>query len=107
MLEEGIATAVEQLPDLGLEGRDPDGVLPMQPVGEVNEAGEVAPRLDAPDDRRGVAQMTPSSLPIDANASSAKSIWSGVWVAITLVRSRHCDGGTAGGTTGLVNTPAS
>src|SRR6266571_4916279 len=26
---------------------------------------------------------------------------------MTLVRSRHCDGGRAGGTTGLVNTPAS
>ena len=24
-----------------------------------------------------------------------------------LVRSRHCEGGTAGGATGLVNTPAS
>lgn len=107
MLEERIGPAVEQLPDLGLERRDPGRVVAVQAVGEVDEAGEIAPGLDAPDDRRGVVQMTPSSLPIFANASSAKSIWSGVWVAITLVRRRHCEGGTAGGTTGLVNTPAS
>ena len=40
-----------------------------------------------------------------ANCSSAKSICSNVCVAMRLVRSRHCDGGTAGGATGLVKTP--
>ncbi len=107
MLEEGIVLAVEELADLRLEGRDPVSIPPMQAVGKVDEAGEVAPGLDAPDGRRDSGQMTPSSLPMRAKASSAKSICSGVCVAITLVRRRHCDGGTAGGTTGLVKTPAS
>src|SRR5947209_9224462 len=52
-----------------------------------------------------VAQITPSSFPSRPNTSSAWSICCAVCVAITLVRSRHRDGGSAGGTTGLVNTP--
>src|SRR3989440_7069819 len=51
--------------------------------------------------------MTPSSFPSRPKTSSAWSICCAVWVAITLVRSRQRDGGSAGGTTGLVNTPAS
>src|SRR5205807_5364333 len=74
-------------------------------VGKVDETLEVAPAGDGRDLHS--AQMTPSSFPSCPKTSSARSICSGVWVAIRLVRSRHCDGGTAGGTTGLVNTPAS
>lgn len=105
VLEEGILGAVQQLADLRAKRRDPGRVPPVQSVRQVNEAGEVGWGGDAPDERGG--QMTPSSLPMRPKASSAKSIWSAVWVAMTLVRRRHCDGGTAGGTTGLVNTPAS
>src|SRR6266511_3775000 len=74
-------------------------------VREGDEAIETAPVGDGHDLR--CAQTTPSSFPSRANAPNARSICSAVWVAIRLVRSRHCDGGTAGGTTGLVNTPAS
>ena len=97
VLKEGIGASVEKLPDLGLERRDPGAIPPMEAIRKLNEAGELARRLDAPDHRRGGCQMTPNSLPIFANASRAKSICSGVCVAITLVRSRHCEGGTAGG----------
>lgn len=106
MGKEGILGAVEELLDLGAKRRDPVRVPPVQPIGQIDEGGEVLGGLDAPDDRRA-AQMTPNSRPMRPKASSAVSIWAGVWVAITLVRSRHCDGGTAGGTTGLVKTPAS
>src|SRR5579872_1775049 len=78
----------------------------MQIVWKRDEAFEVAGRLNRPRDRRH-AQMTPISFPSRAKVSSAKSICSGVWVAMRLVRRRHSDGGTAGGTTGLVKTPAS
>src|SRR5690606_36689820 len=107
VLEERVLAAVEELLDFGLERRDPGAIPPVEAIRQLDECGELGRGLDAPDDRRGGAQLTSIPLPILANASSAKSVCSGVWVAITLVRRRHCEGGTAGGTTGLVNTPAS
>src|SRR6185437_6445524 len=106
VLEEGVLPAVEQEGHVPTQRRDPERVPRVQPIGQIDEAVDLAPlarRVDA--QRRG--QMTPKSRPIRANCSSAKSICSKVWVAIRLVRSRHCVGGTAGGATGLVNTPAS
>ena len=77
MLEERVVLAVEELLDLGAKRRDPVEVPPVEFVGQVDEALKIFRRLDAPNNRRG-AQMTPSSLPMRPNASSAKSIWAGV-----------------------------
>jgi hypothetical protein len=70
VLEERVVGAVEQLLHLGAKRRDPVEVPPMQDVRQIDEAGEILRRLDAPDRRRGV-QMTPSSFPIRAKVSSA------------------------------------
>ena len=105
VLEEGILGAVEEGGHLHSQRRDPLRVPRVHPVGQVDELLQVAGGTDPADG--DVGQMTPNSLPILANDSSAWSICACVWVAMRLVRSRHCDGGTAGATTGLVNTPAS
>jgi hypothetical protein len=73
VLKERVVGAVEKFLDLGAKRRDPIEIPPMKPIRQVDEPGEVPGRLDAPDRRRGV-QMTPSSLPMRPNASSAKSI---------------------------------
>src|SRR2546421_13096509 len=85
--------------------RHPQRIGTVVVVREGDEAIEIAPVRDGRDLHCG--QMTPSSFPRRPNTSRARSICSAVCVAIRLVRSRHCDGGTAGGTTGFVNTPAS
>src|SRR3989440_10431836 len=105
MLEERVLARREQGTDVHPQLRHPQRVAAIVVVGEGNELRETAPVRDGRDLRK--AQMTPSSLPSRANTSNAWSICCAVWVAIRLVRSRQCDGGTAGGTTGLVNTPAS
>src|SRR5690606_3922761 len=71
VLEERVLAAVEELPDLGLERRDPAAIPPVEAIRQLDEGGQLGRGLDAPDDRRGGAQMTPISLPILANASSA------------------------------------
>ena len=80
-------------------------IAAVVPVGKIDEPGEVAPARSGRD--LHPAQITPSSFPSRPKVSSARPICSSVWVAMRLVRRRHCDGGTAGGTTGFVNTPAS
>src|SRR2546421_7389692 len=105
MLEERVLARREQGTDIHPQLRHPQPVAAIVVVGEGDELRETAPVRDGRDLRK--AQMTPSSLPSRANTSNAWSICCDVCVAIRLVRSRHCDGGTAGGTTGLVNTPAS
>lgn len=64
---------VEQGADIAPEGRDPAGVGRVQTVGQGNEGVEVGAGVRRPDPQ-GSVQMTPSSRPIFANASSAKSI---------------------------------
>src|SRR2546430_5451904 len=103
MLPERMLFLGEERADVHPQLRNPQGVAAVVLVGKRDEPVEAVPVTDGHDLHR--AQMTPSSLPSRANASSAWSIWSAVWGAMRLVRSRHCDGGTAGGTTGLVNTP--
>src|SRR5207248_6617984 len=105
VLEERVLGRGEQGADVHPQLRHPQGVAAIVVVGECDELRETAPVRDGRDLR--IAQMTPSSLPRRANTSNAWSICCDVCVAIRLVRSRQCDGGTAGGTTGLVNTPAS
>src|SRR5205814_6871578 len=105
VLPERILFLREECADVHPQLRDPQRVAAVVLVGKRDEPVEAVPVTDGHDLHR--AQMTPSSLPSRANASSAWSIWSAVCVAMRLVRRRHCDGGTAGGTTGLVNTPAS
>src|SRR3989442_15343644 len=85
--------------------RHPQRIGTVVVVREGDEAIEPAPGGDGRDLHCG--QMTPSSFPRGPNTSRARSIWSAVWVASRLVRNRHCEGGTAGGTTGFVNTPSS
>src|SRR3989454_12785116 len=87
--------------------RHPQGIVAVVVVREGDEAIETlpVPRRDGRDLHCG--QMTPNSFPRRTNTSRARSIRSAVWVAIRLVRNRHCEGGTAGGTTGFVNTPSS
>src|SRR5207245_9844807 len=85
--------------------RHPQRIGTVVVVREGDEAIETAPVGDGHDLHCG--QMTPSSFPRRPNTSRARSIWSAVWVAIRLVRHRHCEGGTAGGTAGFVNTPSS
>src|SRR5213594_3005974 len=87
--------------------RHPQGIVAVVVVREGDEAIETppVPRRDGRDLHCG--QMTPNSFPRRPNTSRARSICSAVWVAIRLVRNRHCEGGTAGGTTGFVKTPAS
>src|SRR6266571_5575631 len=105
VLEERVLSGREQRADVHPQLRDPQRIAAVVVVREGDELRETAPVADGRDLRK--AQMTPSSLPSRANTSNAWSICCDVCVAIRLVRSRHCDGGTAGGTTGLVNTPAS
>src|SRR2546421_479142 len=105
MLEERVLARREQGTDVHPQLRYPQPVAAIVVVGEGDELRETAPVRDGRDLRK--AQMTPSSLPSRANTSNAWSICCDVCVAIRLVRSRQCDGGTAGGTTGLGNTPAS
>src|SRR3989441_6317624 len=105
MLEEGILARREEGPDVHPQLRHPERVAAVQVVRKADEPLQTAPVRDGHDLRS--AQMTPSSFPSRPKTSSAWSICCAVWVAIKLVRSRQCDGGTAGGTTGLVNTPAS
>src|SRR2546425_12195431 len=105
MLEERILAGCQQRPDVPAQLRHPQRISAVVVVRKGDEAIEIAPVGDGHDLHCG--QMTPSSFPRRPNTSSARSIWSAVCVAIRLVRRRHCDGGTAGGTTGLVNTPAS
>src|SRR5207247_3448015 len=105
MLPERVFLRGEQRADVHPQLRHPQRVAAVVLVGKRDEPVEAVPVTDGHDLHR--AQMTPSALRSRANASSAWSSWSAVWVAMRLVRSRHCDGGTAGGTTGLVNTPAS
>src|SRR6266576_3798966 len=83
--------------------RDPQRIITIVVVREGDEAIETAPVGDGHDLHCG--QMTPSSFPRRPNTSRARSICSAVWVAIRLVRNRHCEGATAGGTTGFVKTP--
>src|SRR5207245_10264558 len=85
--------------------RHPQRIGTVVVVREGDEAIETAPVGDGHDLHCG--QMTPSSFPRRPNTSRARSIWSAVWVAIRLVRNRHCGGGTAGGTTGFVKTASS
>src|SRR2546422_431072 len=105
VLEEGILARREEGPDVHPQLRHPERVAAVQVVRKADEPLQTAPVGDGHDLRS--AQMTPSSFPSRPKTSSAWSICCAVWVAIKLVRSRQCDGGTAGGTTGLVNTPAS
>src|SRR2546425_12877472 len=98
VLKERVAGGGEQRPHIRAQLRDPARVAPVQVVGKGDEALETAPVGDGHD--LYCAQMTPSSLPSRAQTSSAWSICCDLWVAIRLVRSRHWDGGTAGGTTG-------
>src|SRR5262249_17339295 len=106
VVEERVLGAREEVGHIHAQRGDPDGVAPVQDVRESDEALEVGRGADRADLERA-QPITPSWRPIVAKASSAKSICSAVCVAIRLVRRRHCEGGTAGGTTGLVNTPAS
>src|SRR4029077_12548142 len=105
VLKEGVLFSGEKRPDVHPELRHPERVAAVKIVRKCNEPLEIAPVFHGRDSNR--SQMTPSSFPSSAKMPRARSICSGVWVAIRLVRSRHWDGGTAGGTTGLVNTPAS
>src|SRR6266576_561151 len=105
VLEKRILRGREQCLHIAAQLRHPQRVIAVVVVREGDEAIEITPVRDGRDLHCG--QMTPSSFPRRPKTSSARSIWSAVCVAIRLVRSRHCDGGTAGGTTGLVNTPAS
>ena len=73
VLEEGVLGAGEQGADVQTQRRDPDRVPRVQPVGQVDEAVEVGPVPDRRD-LEGSVQMTPSSRPICAKVSSAKSI---------------------------------
>src|SRR5690606_32048404 len=86
--------------------RDPERVPRVEFVGQLDEAVQAGAIARRPDGHSS-GQMTPRSLPMRANCSRQKSICSKECVAMTLVRSRHWDGGTAGGITGLVKTPAS
>src|SRR6266566_1422799 len=105
MFEEGVLSRREERAHIATQLRHPQRIIAVVVVREGDEAIEITPVCDGRDLHCG--QMTPSSFPRRPKTSSARSIWSAVCVAIRLVRSRHCDGGTAGGTTGLVNTPAS
>src|SRR6266566_4129080 len=105
VLEERVLGGREQGADVHPQLRDPQRIAAVVVVREGDELRETAPVADGRDLRK--AQMTPSSLPSRANTSNAWSICCAACVAIRLVRRRQCDGGTAGGTTGLVNTPAS
>src|SRR5204862_6856833 len=105
MLEEWILRGGEQGMHVAAQLRYPQRIVTLVVVREGDEAIETAPVGDGHDLHCG--QMTPSSFPRRPNTSRARSICSAVWVAIRLVRKRHCDGGTAGGTTGFVKTPAS
>src|SRR5439155_20126482 len=105
VLEKGILRGREQCPHIATQLRHPQRIVAVVVVREGDEAIEITPVGDGRDLHCG--QMTPSSFPRRPKTSSARSIWSAVCVAIRLVRNRHCDGATAGGTTGLVNTPAS
>src|SRR5690606_25342462 len=107
VLEERILAGGEEDPHVPTQRRDPDRVPRVQPVGQVDEAVEIGAgpyraNVDGSPGGNGGAQMTSNSRPMVANASRQKSVWSKVWVAMTLVRRRHCEGGTAGGATGLV-----
>src|SRR6266550_3247425 len=105
VLEERVLVGGQQGTDIAAQLRGPQRIAAVVVVGEGDEAIETAPVRNGRD--LHCAQTTPSAFPSRAKAPKARSIWSAVWVAIRLVRSRHCDGGTAGGTTGFVNTPAS
>src|SRR5256886_3963947 len=105
VLEERVLAGGEQRADVHPQLWHPERVAAVVVVGEGDELRETAPVADGRDLWK--AQMTPSSLPSRPNTSNAWSICCDVCVAIKLVRSRQWDGGTAGGTTGLVNTPAS
>ncbi len=73
MLEEGVLLAVQQEADVAAERGDPAWIRPLQAVRQGDECVEVPAGSDRPD-LEGSVQMTPSSRPIFANASSAKSI---------------------------------
>src|SRR6266566_4757948 len=105
MFEEGVLSRREERAHIATQLRHPQRVIAVVVVREGDEAIEITPVGDGRDLHCG--QMTPSSFPRRPNTSRARSIWSAVWVAIRLVRNRHCEGGTAGGTTGFVKTPSS
>src|SRR2546425_4705961 len=105
MLEERVFCRRQQRVHVAAQLRHPQRISAVVVVRKGDEAIETAPVGDGHDLHCG--QMTPSSFPRRPKTSSARSIWSAVWGAMRLVRSRHCDGATAGGTTGLVKTPAS
>src|SRR3954453_4681373 len=106
VFEEGVFATGEERLHVPTQRRDPERVPRVESVRQDDESPPVPPGARC-SNAQGLGHMTPRSLPIVANCSSAKSICSKVCVAMTLVRSRHCDGGTAGGATGLVKTPAS
>src|SRR5207253_10635435 len=105
MFEERILARGKQRAHVPAQLGHPQRIVAVKIVREGDETIETAPVRDGRDLYCG--QMTPSSFPSRPKTSSARSIWSAVCVAIRLVRRRHCDGGTAGGTTGFVKTPAS
>jgi hypothetical protein len=70
VLEEGILGAGEQGGHVPTQRRDPERVPRVKSVGQIDEAPEVG-RAARRTDAHGSGQMTPSSRPMRAKASSA------------------------------------
>ena len=68
MLEEGVFATGEERLNVPTQRRDPDRVPRVELVRKVDEAFEVPP-VARRSDAQAFGQMTPSSLPIDANCS--------------------------------------
>src|SRR3990172_5803270 len=69
---EGVLLLREQRGHVNAQRGDPEGVAPVQAVRELDEAVEIGLRADRPGGHPA-QENTPSSRPIFANASSAKS----------------------------------
>ena len=88
VLEEGILGARKEGGYIPTQRRDPEWVPRVESIWKIDETLEVS-SLARRSDAHAIGQMTPRSLPMMANCSSAKSICSNVCVAMRLVRSRH------------------
>jgi hypothetical protein len=91
----GLGVLEKRVPGARKEGgyvptqrRDPERVPRMESVRKIDEPLEIS-SLARRSDAHAIGQMTPRSLPMMANCSSAKSICSNVCVAMRLVRRRH------------------
>ena len=73
VLEEGVLAPVKKCAVVRDQRRNPVGVRRVEPVWQGDEGVEVLAGVDRPD-LEGSVQMTPSSRPIFAKASRAKSI---------------------------------